>query len=80
MPYSRVIKKFSFRNLLKPIGVMIQLIEIPGVGLENKGHQGSHFFNFKGKLKRHVQIQLQRGIKCVFIVMKELKGLLYELV
>ena len=48
----------------------------PGVGLENKGHQGSQLFNPKGVFLRHVQLQLQRGIKRTFIVIKELKGLL----
>ena len=50
--------------------------KIPGVGLENKGHQGSHVFNSKGVLLRHVQLQLCRGIKFNFIVITELEGLI----
>ena len=45
-----------------------------GVGLENKGHQGSHFFNSKGVLLRHVQLQLRKGIKFIFVLIKELRG------
>ena len=47
----------------------------PGVGLGNEGHHGSHFFNSKGVFVRHTQLQLWRGIKCIFAVIKELKGL-----
>ena len=45
-----------------------------GVGLKNKGHQGSHFFNSKGVFLRHVQLQLRKGIKFIFILIKELRG------
>ena len=31
---------------------------LPGVGLENEGHQGSHFANSKGVFMRHAQLQL----------------------
>ena len=44
-----------------------------GVGLENKRHKVSHFFNSKGVFSIHLQLQLRRGGKCVFIVIKELK-------
>ena len=34
----------------------------PGVELDNKGLAGSHFFNSKWVLLKHVQLQLRRGI------------------
>ena len=55
---------------------MYSTTTLPGVGLENKGHQGGHFFNSKGVLLRYFQLQFRRGIKHIFIVIKELVGLL----
>ena len=55
----------------------ILAINHPGVGLKNKWHQGSHLFNSKGVFLRHFRLQLQKGVKCVFTVIKELKGLLW---
>ena len=56
--------------------LLYNLLFSPGVGLEDKGHQGSHVFNSKGVFLRNVQLQLWRGSKRSFIVIKELKGLL----
>ena len=66
---------FFSHKLKKVSKSLIALVRNPGLWLENKVHQGSHFFNSKGGFVRHAQLQLWRGIKCIFAVIKELKGL-----
>ena len=46
-----------------------------GLDSKIKGTRVIHFFNAKGLFVRHAQLQLWWGIKCVFAVIKELRGL-----
>ena len=58
--------------------IIAENFKIMSQGLDSKinGTRVITFFNSKGVFLRHPQLQLRSSDKCVFAVIKELKGLL----